>query len=104
MHAVIFITVGSKDEGLTIARTLVGERLVACVNVICGVTSIYRWKGRVEEGAECLLIAKTEKSLVDRVADRVRELHSYSIPEVIALDATGGLRDYLEWVSQSVDL
>lgn len=104
MHAVIFITVGSKDEGLTIARALVGERLVSCVNVICGVTSIYRWRGKVEEGSECLLMAKTEKSAVERVAERVRELHSYSIPEVVAIDVTGGLKEYLDWVSESVGL
>ncbi len=102
MYMVILITVGARHEGLKIARTLVEERLAACVNIVGGIDSVYRWEGKVEEGREWLLIAKTEERLFGRVTARVRELHSYEVPEVIALRVEGGNQSYLDWIGESV--
>ena len=80
------------------ARTLVEERLAACVNVLPGVRSIYRWKGAVEEASEVMLVAKTRASRAAALAARVRALHPYELPEVLALPVTDGSRAYLRWV------
>jgi len=82
-----------------LARSLVGERLAACVNIVPAVRSIYRWQGRVEEDAEVLLIAKTHCDRVEALSARVRELHPYDLPETLALPAVGGSPDYLGWVN-----
>jgi len=101
MHIVILITVGDREEGLALGRALVGEGLAACVNIIGGVRSVYRWKGKVEEGDECLLAVKSRKELLGRITARVKELHSYEVPEVIALEIAGGSEEYLDWVTGS---
>ena len=87
------------DVAPGLARALVGERLAACVNVIPGVRSVYRWQGRVEEDDEVLLVAKTRGDRVDELSRRVCELHPYDLPETLALPATGGSAAYLEWVA-----
>lgn len=99
--SVMFVTVGKAEEAEKIARTLVGEKLVACVNVVPGIQSIYWWKGEVCEDTELLLIMKTRTALVGAVRDRVKELHSYEVPEIIALPIAQGLPAYLEWVAAS---
>lgn len=96
--AVMLVTAGSEEEAFTIGRRLVEERLVACANVVAGVRSIFRWKGKVADEGEWLLILKTRRDRVDAVEARVRELHSYDVPEVIALPVEAGSRPYLEWV------
>ncbi len=100
---VIFITAGSAEEAERIARRLVEERLAACVNVVPGVTSIYRWEGRVHRDAEVLLIAKTVEANLPKVVRRVKELHSYDVPEVLAVSAVGGSPEYLAWLADSVE-
>ena len=77
------------------------ERLAACVNVVGPITSIYRWEGRVQEEAEHLLLVKARRADVDRLAVRVRALHSYEVPEVVALDVVDGAAPYLDWVRDS---
>jgi len=77
---------------------LVEERLAACVNLITPLTSIYRWRGAVERAREVLLVIKTRRTLVPRIAARVRALHSYEVPEVIALPVVAGARSYLAWL------
>ena len=94
----LYITAASRDEGLTLARTLVGERLIACANVIDRVTSVYWWEGAVQEGGEVVLVAKTRSGLVEQVIARVKELHSYSCPCVVALPIAAGNPDYLAWI------
>jgi len=84
--------------GERIAGALVGEGLAACVNLVPGVTSVYRWQGEVQRDAEVLLVIKTVRGRLDELTARVRELHPYELPEVIALAVTGGLPDYLQWV------
>ncbi len=101
MHIVILITAGDREEGLALGRALVGEGLAACVNLVGGVRSIYKWKGKTEESDECLLIVKSRRSLLEKLTARVKELHSYAVPEIIALDVAGGSREYLDWVTLS---
>lgn len=99
---VVYVTVGSSDEGKRIARALVEERLAACVNQLPGVRSTYRWQGKIEEGSEELLIIKTNEDLFAALQRRVCELHSYAVPEVIAVPVTAGSEAYLQWLDEQV--
>jgi periplasmic divalent cation tolerance protein len=98
---VILITASSTDEATTIARTLVDERLAACVNILPGVRSFFFWEGKTQDAAETLMICKSRSLLLEAVIARVRALHSYSVPEIISLPIMGGLPDYLAWVDNS---
>ncbi|MGQ0569555.1 MAG: divalent-cation tolerance protein CutA [Armatimonadota bacterium] len=98
----VLVTASSADEALCIARALVDERLAACVNVVPGLQSIYRWQGQVEQADEVLLVVKTVRHLLQAVVERVLTLHSYTVPEVIALPVQGGSAAYLAWVGDSV--
>ena len=89
---------GSADA---IARALVEERLAACVNVLPGVRSTYRWQGAVEQADEVLLLIKTTADRLDALAGRLRSLHPYELPELVAVEARAGLPAYLEWVAAS---
>lgn len=95
---VVFCTASSRDEAETIARAMVEERLAACANIVPSVTSIFRWEGRIEMEAEVLIIMKTRRRQLDRLVERVKDLHSYEVPEIIALPVVGGSDAYLEWV------
>jgi periplasmic divalent cation tolerance protein len=97
----VLVMAGSEDEAASIARTLVDERLAACVNIIGPARSIYRWGGAVEDAREYLLLIKTRARLYTKVERRVRELHSYEVPEVVALPFASGSRRYLEWLFES---
>ena len=99
---VIFVTVGSSAEGERLAFSLVEERLAACVNRIRGIQSVYRWEGKVEQSEEELLVIKTRKELFAALEKRVRELHSYSVPEIIALPLIEGNEAYLRWLEEQV--
>ncbi len=98
---VVFVTAGSEREASTIGRAVVEERLAACANIIPRIRSIYRWKGEVHDELEFLLIMKTQASLFASLQKRVRELHSYEVPEIIAFPVTSGLPEYLDWVVDS---
>jgi uncharacterized protein involved in tolerance to divalent cations/8-oxo-dGTP pyrophosphatase MutT (NUDIX family) len=95
----IFVTAGSTAEADRLAHTLVEEGLAACVNRLPAVQSVYRWQGKVEQSAEELLIIKTRKTLYSALEKRVRELHSYEVPEVIALPIVAGSEPYLHWLA-----
>lgn len=99
---VVFVTVGSAEEGQRIARALVEERLAACVSRVKSVQSVYRWQGRVEESEEELLIIKTSREVFEGLKKRVQELHSYSVPEIIALPIEGGNESYLKWLAEQL--
>jgi len=94
-------TCGTADEARRIARTLVDECLASCVN-ITKIDSIYRWKDRIEESEEQLLIIKTRSSIYERAEKRIRALHSYELPEIIALKVEKGYAPYLDWIARSV--
>jgi periplasmic divalent cation tolerance protein len=95
---VVLITAGSEAEATKIARALVEQELVACVNILPNVRSIFQWEGKVTEEQEFLLMAKTVSQAFDRVASAVKSLHSYTVPEVIALPIQHGLSEYLSWI------
>jgi len=101
-HLVVLMTTGSKEEAERIAETLVSEQLAACVNLIRGVTSIYRWAGKTQHDQEWLLLAKSRRDVLDGLLKRVQELHSYDVPEIIALPLAGGSEPYLHWIDQEV--
>jgi periplasmic divalent cation tolerance protein len=82
-----------------LARALVEERLAACVSLLPGVRSVYRWRGALEQADEVLLLVKTTRPRLDALAARVRALHPYELPELIAVEATGGLPGYLDWIA-----
>jgi periplasmic divalent cation tolerance protein len=96
---VVYVTAGSPAEGDRLARALVEERLAACVNRVAPVQSVYRWDGKVEQSEEQLLIIKTQRALFAALEQRVRELHSYSVPEVVALPIIDGSAAYLKWLA-----
>ena len=83
-----------------LADKLLGERLVACVNIVKGVVSKYWWKGKLEHDRETLLLMKTKPSLVKQVIERIKELHSYEVPEITVMDIKDGNLDYLRWIDE----
>ena len=95
---VVLITAATEEEGQRISKALVEEGAVACVNILPGIKSIFRWKGKVTEEHEVLLIAKTVGNAFDRVVSIVRVNHSYEVPEIISLPIQCGTPDYLSWV------
>jgi periplasmic divalent cation tolerance protein len=99
---VVLSTVESREAGVGIGRNLVAEHLAACVNVLPGARSIYWWEGKVEESDEALLIIKTERARYPALARRLQELHTYSVPEVLALSVETGAPAYVAWVRASV--
>jgi periplasmic divalent cation tolerance protein len=99
----VLVTCGSRNEARKIARRLVEQRLAACVSEIgVPVASTYRWKGKVESAKEFLLLIKTSKRRFAALRDAVREMHSYDVPEIIALPIAAGSRSYLDWIEESV--
>jgi periplasmic divalent cation tolerance protein len=98
---VIFVTTGSEDQAAAIARALVNERLAACVNIVGPVRSIYRWRDGVEDDREFLLVIKTRALHYVKVETRVREMHTYEVPEVLALNADRGSPPYIQWLLDS---
>lgn len=101
MYLTVLCTVPDATTGQTIARTLVHEGLAACVNLLPGITSIYRWQGEVQENPELLLLIKTRQERYEALEARIKELHPYEVPEIIAHKIVAGLKSYLEWIAQS---
>src|SRR5262247_1906396 len=99
---VVYVIAGSAEEGDRLAHALVEDKLAACVNRIKSIESVYRWQGKVETSDEELLIIKTRKDLFGPLEKRIRELHSYSVPEIIALPLIAGSPAYLGWLSEQV--
>jgi periplasmic divalent cation tolerance protein len=99
---IVLTTCGSEDEARRIANYLLENRLAACVNLLPRIESIYRWQGKVESSREWLLLIKTTAGKFASVRDAIRELHSYELPECIAIAIEDGSPDYLKWIEQSV--
>jgi periplasmic divalent cation tolerance protein len=99
-----YVTAGSRAEALAIARTVVEERLAASANVLDGATSIYWWRGALEQAGEAVLILKTRTELVERLTARIRKLHSYQCPCVVALPIVAGNPQYLDWIAAEIGL
>ena len=98
---VVLITAPNAEKAAELAHALVGEKVAACVNIVPGVRSIYRWEGAVEDAAEVLLVVKTTADRFDALHQRVLALHPYQVPEVLRLDVAQGHLPYLDWVRDS---
>ncbi len=97
-NMLLYITAGSAEEAASIARDLLDARLIACANIIDGATSLYRWEGKIAEESEAVMIAKTREDLVEKVIGRVRELHSYDCPCIVAVAIVAGNPAFLDWI------
>ena len=102
-HIVVLVTAGSKEEAQKIARGLLEEKLAACVNIIDGVESHFWWQGKIDIVKEALLVIKTKKELFNKLAKKVKSLHSYTVPEIIALPIIAGNKGYLNWINDSTE-
>ncbi len=98
-----YMTAGSIDEARRISRDLVEKRLAACVNIIDGMVSVYRWEGGIQEDSEVVLIAKTTDSVLPALVERVSAVHSYRTPCVAGLPVDGGNDDFIEWIKAEVN-
>jgi periplasmic divalent cation tolerance protein len=96
--ATLYVTAASRSEALQISETLLNERLAACANILDGMTSVFRWEGRIQHATESVLLLKTRVPLVDDAVRRIRELHSYEVPCIVAWRSIGGNEDYFHWV------
>ena len=101
-YAIVLSTCANKREAARIAERLVTDGAAACVNIIEKVTSVYRWKGKVERGTECLLIIKTRAELTDRVQGTIEGFSSYECPEVIVIPVMDGSADFFKWLNDSL--
>ena len=102
MFCVVLTTVKNRVEAKRLAERLVSEKLAACVSTVPNVTSVYRWRGKVERAREVLVVVKTSMKKLDRLIPRIKELHSYEVPEILALRIERGLPEYLKWISESL--
>lgn len=100
---VVVTTVGTEEQANLIAREIVARRQAACVNILPGVRSFYRWKGKICQDGELLLIAKTMEEEFEDLSATIRELHTYDLPEILAFAVTRGSQDFLGWIRDSVD-
>lgn len=101
--SIVFVTAGSQEEAATIGRTVVEENLAACANIVPRIRSIYRWKGQIYDEQEFLIIIKTRTSQFEALQKRVKELHSYEVPEIISFPVARGLPQYLKWVLEETE-
>jgi|SRR6185503_8665593 len=99
---VVFSTCDSEEQAGRIAHALVEQRLAACVNVLPGVRSIYRWKGEIQEGVEWLLVIKSRRGLMDQLRVTIGKIHTYEVPELLALPVVDGSESYLAWLDREM--
>ena len=101
-YVIVLVTFPAEHDIKSFARTIVGERLAACVNVLPAMDSIYRWQGAVEEASERQVIMKTTAARADDLKQRIASLHPYDVPEILVLPVSGGGQEYLNWIGHSV--
>lgn len=102
MHALVYITTSGEEESKKIGRTIVEERLAGCVNIIPTIESLYWWKGEIEEDNESVLIAKTKVSNIRNIIKRVKEIHSYENPAILAIPIIEGSKEYLDYLDAEI--
>jgi periplasmic divalent cation tolerance protein len=102
MYCVILVTASNKKEAQAIADGLIESRLAACVTIVNSIDSIFWWQGKVDRATEALLVIKTRKALIKKLIKKVKSLHSYDVPEIIALPIIDGSKEYLEWIDESL--
>ena len=103
MYIVIFITAANKKEAHRLAQQLIKHKLAACVNIADKIESFFWWQGKVDRAKEALLIIKSKKSRLTKIIKLVKSMHSYEVPEVIALPIISGDKPYLDWIDESLD-
>ena len=101
-YIVLFTTASNSEEAHKIAKVLLSQRKAACVNIVPGISSLFWWQDKLDSAQESLLIVKTKASLLNQIVTLVREIHSYEVPEIVALPIIGGNEDYLEWIDKEV--
>ncbi|MEM3673010.1 MAG: divalent-cation tolerance protein CutA [Candidatus Bathyarchaeia archaeon] len=101
-HIVVLVTTSSKEEAEKIANSLLNERLIACANIIGPVHSLFWWTGKIDRAEEYVLLMKSRENLFDELSKRVKTLHSYEVPEIIALPVVKGYKAYMEWLDNSL--
>lgn len=101
--ALIFITTATKEEAQRIANVLLTQKKVACASILPRVQSFFWWKGKIDSASEVLLVVKTELRLLEATVKSVKELHSYEVPEIIAMPIIGGNEEYLKWIKESIE-
>ena len=101
-YIIVLVTAKDKKEASKIARGLLQAKLIACANILEGVQSLFWWQGKVDQAQEALIVLKTKRTLFKSVAVKVKSLHSYTTPEIIALPIIEGSKDYLKWIEDSV--
>jgi len=99
MVAIVYTTVGNMPDARKIAKTLVEEQLVACTNIIPNIESYYRWEDKIENDKEVILISKTIDANVKKTIQRIKQLHKYELPDIIVIPVIGGLKEYLNYIS-----
>lgn len=99
---VVFSNCGSEEEAKRVARALVEAKVAACVNIVPGIRSVYRWKGAVEEESEWMLVIKSSRPLFTRLQAEIRRVHSYDLPELVALSVVDGSQEYLGWLDSEL--
>ena len=101
-YTLIMVTTSSREEAEKIATTLLERKLIACANILGPVSSRFWWQGKIDLAEEYMIFMKTKRELFDQVADSVKQLHSYEVPEIIALPIVEGAKPYLEWINSSL--
>jgi len=99
---IVYATSSKEEEALRISRIVVEEGIVACVNIVPRIRSIYRWKGEIYDDEENLMIMKTRREKYQALEMRIKELHSYEVPEIIAVQVSEGSKEYLKWIRESI--
>ncbi len=103
-YIIVIMTTSNKEEAAKIVRSLLKERLIACANIVGPVSSLFWWQGKIDEENEFLVFMKSHKSLFEKLSERVMEIHSYAVPEIIALPVIESSPPYLEWLKNSLQL
>ncbi|HIJ60683.1 MAG TPA: divalent-cation tolerance protein CutA [Nitrospirae bacterium] len=98
---VVYVTSPNEEEAVKIAKTLLEERLCACVNIIKSMRSLYHWQGNIEDDSEVLMIIKTQKGLFKKLSEKIKAIHPYTVAEIISLPIIDGSDAYLKWLKES---
>ncbi|MGQ9461306.1 MAG: divalent-cation tolerance protein CutA [Candidatus Bathyarchaeaceae archaeon] len=101
-YVVVVITTSNKEEAVKIVRSLLEERLIACANILGPVSSMFWWEGKIEEAGEFLVFMKSHENHFERLSERIAEIHSYEVPEIIAFPIIKGSKSYLKWLGDSL--
>lgn len=102
MHVIVYVTTSDIEEAGKIGEIIVRERLAACANILDNIMSIYWWKGKIEKDNEALLLLKTRNEMVEKIISRIKELHSYEVPDITFIPLEHGSEDYLNWIDENI--